>query len=173
VTGTFKGRPILPGNLEGEALVTHAGFNTYASFFTSIHVPAEVARCADSSNPELYGKNLADKIICLPNTVGSTSSGAVWQRVARMGVAPRAMLFSRPIDSLAAGGLIVADLWAGRRIITVDGLGDEFLATVKEGERITVHEDGTVIVGPASKPDTGRRHEAGDSLTGQNQMDGQ
>jgi predicted aconitase with swiveling domain len=146
VTRRFRGRPILPGSLEGEALVTHAGFNTYASFFTSIHVPAQVARCADSSNPELYGKNLADKIICLPNTVGSTSSGAVWQRVARMGVAPRAMLFSQPIDSLAAGGLIVADLWAGRRIVTIDRLGDEFMALVKEGDWIAVREDGTVTI---------------------------
>jgi predicted aconitase with swiveling domain len=146
VTRRCRGRPILPGSLEGEALVTHAGFNTYASFFTSIHVPAQVARCADSSNPELYGKNLADKIICLPNTVGSTSSGAVWQRVARMGVAPRAMLFSQPIDSLAAGGLIVADLWAGRRIVTIDRLGDEFMALVKEGDWIAVREDGTVTI---------------------------
>lgn len=146
VTRTFSGRPILPGNVEGAALVTHAGFNTYASFFTSIHVPAEVARCADSSNPELYGKNLAGKIICLPKTIGSTSSGAVWQRVACLGVAPRAMLFSQSIDSLAAGGLIVADLWAGRRVVTIDRLGGEFLALVKEGDRIAVREDGTVTI---------------------------
>jgi predicted aconitase with swiveling domain len=146
VTRTFKGRPILPGNLEGQALVTHVGFNTYASFFTSIHALVEVALCADSSNRELYGKNLADKIICLPKTAGSTSGGAVWQRVARMGVAPKAMLFSQQIDSLAAGGLIVADLWAGKRIVTVDQLGDEFLAFVKEGDQIVIQEDGTVTI---------------------------
>jgi hypothetical protein len=52
----------------------------------------------------------------------------------------------RPIDSLAAGGLIVADLWAGRRIVTVDRLGDEFLTLVKEGDRIAVREDGTVRI---------------------------
>jgi predicted aconitase with swiveling domain len=146
VTRTFRGRPILPGNLEGETLVTHTGFNTYASFFNSIHSSVEEALCADSSNQELYGKNLADKVICLPKTAGSTSGGAVWQRVARMGVAPKAMLFSQQIDSLAAGGLIVADLWAGKRIVTVDQLGDEFLAFVKEGDRIAVREDGTVTV---------------------------
>lgn len=143
---TFKGRAILPGNLEGEALVTHVGFNTYASFFTSIHTPVEAAQCADSSNQELYGKNLTGKIICLPKTVGSTSSGAVWQRVARMGVAPRAMLFSQQIDSLAAGGLVVADVWAGKRIVTVDQLGDEFLNSVKDGNWIVIRKDGTVTI---------------------------
>jgi predicted aconitase with swiveling domain len=146
VSETFKGRAILPGNLEGEALVTHVGFNTYASFFTSIHTPVEAAQCADSSNQELYGKNLTDKIICLPKTIGSTSSGAVWQRVARMGVAPRAMLFSQQIDSLAAGGLIVADLWAVKRIVTVDQLGDEFLLSVKDGNWIVIRKDGTVTI---------------------------
>jgi predicted aconitase with swiveling domain len=146
VSKTFKGRAILPGSLEGQALVTHAGFNTYASFFTSIHTPAEAAQCADSSNQELYGKNLTGKIICLPQTIGSTSSGAVWQRIAQMGVAPKAMLFSQQIDSLAAGGLVVADVWAGKRIVTVDQLGDEFLKSVQDGDRIVVREDGTVTI---------------------------
>ena len=143
---SFKGRAILPGDLEGEALVTHGGFNAYASFYTSIHVQVETAQCADSGNQELYGKNLTDKIICLPNTIGSTSAGAVWQRVAQLGVAPRAMLFSRQIDSLAAGGLIVADVWAGIRICAVDQLGDEFLESVKDGDLIVIREDGTVTV---------------------------
>jgi len=146
VSRSFKGRAILPGNLEGEALVTHVGFNTYASFYTSIHTQVEAAQCADSSNQELYGKKLTDKILCLPKTTGSTSAGAVWQRVARMGIAPKAMLFSQKIDSLAAGGLVVADVWAGKRIVTVDQLGGEFLESVKDGDRIVIQEDGTVII---------------------------
>jgi predicted aconitase with swiveling domain len=143
---SFKGRAILPGNLEGEALVTHVGFNAYASFSTSIHTQVETAQCADSSNEELYGKNLTDKIICLPKTIGSTSAGAVWQRVAQMGIAPKAMLFSQQIDSLAAGGLVVADVWAGKRIYVVDQLGDEFLESVKDSDRIVIREDGTVTI---------------------------
>ena len=94
-------------------------------------------------NRELYGKDLSDRILCLPKTTGSTSAGAVWQRLARLGVAPKAVLFSQRIDSLAAGGLIVADLWAGRRICTVDQLGDGFLEAVADGDRIVGRGDGT------------------------------
>jgi len=122
------------------------GFNTYASFLRSMYAQADTAECSDSSNQELYGKNLTDKIICLPKTVGSTSSGAVWQKVAQLGIAPKAMLFSQEIDSLAAGGLVVADVWAGKRIYAIDQLGDEFLASVKDGDRIVVREDGTVTI---------------------------
>lgn len=142
---SFKGRAVLPGNVLGKALVSRGGFNAYASFYDSIHVRVEEARCADTNNQDVYGKILTDKIICLPNTTGSTSAGAVWQRIARLGVAPKALLFSRRIDSLAAGGLVVTDLWAGTRIVTVDQLGDEFLDSVDDGDSIEVRADGTVL----------------------------
>lgn len=144
----FHGRPVIPGNIKGEALVSRGGFNTYASFFNSIHVPSKQAICADSGNPDLYGKNLSGKIICLPKTTGSTSSGAVWQRLAKMGNAPRAILFSHPIDTLAAGGLIVAQEWAGGKIYTIDFLGEEFLRSVHDGDAVEIKEDGTVILTP-------------------------
>jgi len=146
VKRVFKGRVIIRGNLEGEALVTRSGFNAYASFYNSIHQASKEDVCADSGNLALYGKILTGKIVCLPKTIGSTSAGAVWQRVARLGIAPKAMLFSQRIDSLAAGGLIIADIWADYKICTIDQLGDEFLATVKDDDLVTVHTDGTVEI---------------------------
>ena len=142
----FKGRAILPASIEGEALVTRAGFNAYASFFSSLHKQVEYAECVDSGNKELFGKNLTNKIICLPKTIGSTSAGAVWPRVAGFGVAPKAMLFSQEIDSLAAAGLIVAEKWGGTRICTVDQLGNQFLQAVKDGDHVEIRTDGTVIL---------------------------
>ncbi len=143
---SFKGRCVLSGHIEGKARVTQKGFNTYASFFTSIHVPADKAICADSGNPEIYGKDLANRILCLPETTGSTSGGAVWQRLAHLGNMPAALLFSRKIDPLAAGGLMLADIWAGKRIITVDQLGDLFLETVKDDDWIKINEKGDVTI---------------------------
>ena len=140
----FSGRAVLPGAVDGEAIVSRGGFNAYASFYDSIHEQVNEARCADGSNQDLFGKILTGKIICLPKTTGSTSAGAVWQRIARLGVAPKAMLFSQRIDSLAAGGLVVTDLWSGMRIVTVDQLGDEFLEAVHDGDLIEVREDGRV-----------------------------
>lgn len=142
----FQGRPVLPGSLEGEVLVTSVGFNAYACFYNSLHADAQRAECADSGNRDLSGKCLNGKIICLSNTTGSTSAGAVWQRIAKLGLAPKAMLFSQTIDSLAAAGLIIADLWAEERIVTIDRLGDEFLKTVTSGDCISILEDGTVII---------------------------
>lgn len=143
---TFTGRAILPAKLRGEALVSRRGFNAYASFYNSLLDGAISAECADGGNPELFGKNMLGKIICLPKTSGSTSAGAVWQRVASLGVAPKALLFAHAIDSLAAGGLIVADIWFHHRICTVDQLGEDFLHVVKDGDWLEVFEDGTVKI---------------------------
>ena len=57
------------------------------------------------------------------------------------------MLFSKPIDSLAAAGSILASVWLdGINMPVVDNLGDEFLEYVKEGMTITVKDGGVVCV---------------------------
>jgi hypothetical protein len=64
-----------------------------------------------------------------------------------MGRQPACMLFSNPIDSLAAAGSILASVWLdGVSMPVVDSLGEEFLNYVKDGMSITIKEDGTVVV---------------------------
>lgn len=142
----FKGRVILGGNLTAEAVVSKQGFNTLASCQKAAMAKKKEILCGDQGNPSIYNKNITGKILCLPKTIGSTTGGMVLQTVAAMGIAPAAMLFSEEIDSLAASGVILADIWNGNRIITVDKLGETFLAAVNEGNKIEIREDGTVII---------------------------
>jgi predicted aconitase with swiveling domain len=145
---TFKGRPVIPGNLEGEALVSKQPFNTTASYFTNMFAGnTETAPCTDANNEELYEKDLKGAIICTPQTVGSTMGAGAIMGMNLLGVGFKAMLFSSHVDSIAAGGLIMDDIWNGRTVITIDLLGDEFMNTVKTGDRIKISEDGTVVVG--------------------------
>ncbi len=142
----FKGRAILTGNANGEAVVTHTGFNSLASFYRSMLIGASQAICSDQDNKELFGKVLTDKIICLPKTIGSTSAGATWDKIAHMGIAPKAMLFSQHIDSLGAAGLVIAEVWSNKRIFVIDQLGEEFLEYVRDNQTVFIKKDGTVIV---------------------------
>ena len=145
---TFKGRPLLPGNLEGEALVSKQPFNTTASYFTNMFAGNTTnAPCTDANNAELYKKDLKDAIICTPQTVGSTMGAGALMGMNELNVGAKAFLFSSHIDSIAAGGLIIDDVWNGRRVITVDLLGDDFMEAVKTGDKIKISEDGTVEVG--------------------------
>jgi len=142
----FEGRVVFAKNTRGRALVTRQGLNTLASFYQSILKNSKKAICSDQDNPYLYKKHLTNKIICLPKTTGSTAGGAVWEAVADRKIAPRALLFSEHIDSLAAAGVILANLWVGRQIVAIDQLGSEFLEYVRDGQEIEIKEDGTILV---------------------------
>lgn len=143
---TFKGRPVVPGSVTAPALVTRQGFNTLASFQKALMFGDKTAKCSDQNNPDLFGKPMAGKALCLPQTIGSTTGGMVLYSACAMERQPTALLFSGPIDSLAAAGAILAGVWSEHPMPTVDSLGDEFLQAVQEGDTVTVSEDGTVTI---------------------------
>ena len=143
----FKGRIVTPGTVTAEALVSHGGLNTLASFQKALQFGDKKATCGDQNNPDLFGKQMLGKALCLPQTIGSTTGGLVLYCACSMKRQPACMLFSNHIDSLAAAGAILADVWLDDVTMpVVDCLGDEFLAYVKDGMKITVKEDGTVVV---------------------------
>ena len=143
----FKGRVVTPGTVTAEALVTHGGLNTLASFQKALQFGDKEATCGDQNNPDLYGKAMRGKALCLPQTIGSTTGGMVLYCACAMKRQPACMLFANHIDSLAAAGAILAEVWLDDITMPViDSLGDEFLAYVKDGMTITIKEDGTVVV---------------------------
>lgn len=144
---TFQGRVIAAGTVSAEAVVSHEGLNTLASFQKALQFGDKTATCGDQNNRDLYGKQMAGKALCLPQTIGSTTGGLVLYCACSMGRQPACMLFSKPIDSLAAAGAILADVWLDNaEMPVVDSLGEEFLNYVKDGMKITVGENGTVTV---------------------------
>ena len=143
---TFQGRVVTPGCAQAEALVTHGGLNTLASFQKSLQFGDKTAKCGDQNNPDLYGKPMAGKALCLPQTIGSTTGGLVLYCACAMDRQPACMLFANPIDSLAAAGAILASVWTPNNIPTVDELGQEFLDYVKDGMTIEIRANGEVIV---------------------------
>ena len=143
----FKGRIVAPGTVTAEAVVSHGGFNTLASLQSALQFGDKKATCGDQNNPDLHGKELAGKALCLPMTIGSTTGGLVLYCACAMGRQPACMLFSNPIDSLAAAGSILASVWLdGIQMPVIDSLGEDFLSYVKDGMTITIREDGTVVV---------------------------
>jgi predicted aconitase with swiveling domain len=152
----FTGRIIVPvpanaarngkASIRAEALVSRQGFNTLASFQKALMFGDKKAACSDQNNSGLYGKPMAGKALCLPQTIGSTTGGMVLFCAAALEQQPACLLFSKPIDSLAAAGAILAGVWTEHPMPTIDSLGDEFLAAVQTGSFVTVDSSGTVTV---------------------------
>ena len=143
----FQGRVVSSGEVIAQAVVTHGGLNTLASFQKALQFGDKKATCGDQNNPDLYGKQMAGKALCLPQTIGSTTGGLVLYCACAMKRQPACMLFSEPIDSLAAAGAVLADVWLEDvSMPVVDSLGEDFLNYVKDDMTITVKEGGVVEV---------------------------
>ena len=143
----FKGRVVSPGTVTAQAVVSHGGLNTLASFQKALQFGDKKATCGDQNNPDLYGKQMAGRALCLPQTIGSTTGGLVLYCACAMHRQPACMLFSQPIDSLAAAGAVLADVWLDDvSMPVVDSLGEEFLAYVRDGMTVTVRDGGIVEV---------------------------
>lgn len=143
----FKGRIVTPGTVTAEAVVSRQGFNTLASMQMALQFGDKQTKCGDQNNDDIYGKPLCGKALCLPQTIGSTTGGLVLYCACAMERQPACMLFANHIDSLAAAGAVLADVWVDNITMPViDCLGEEFLEYVKDGMTVTVKEDGTVVV---------------------------
>ena len=142
----FKGRIIAPGTCTAEAVVTHGGFNTLASLQKALQFGDKTAKVSDQNNPDLYGKPIAGKALCLPQTIGSTTGGLVLYCACELKRNPACMLFSNRIDSLACAGSVLASVWSNTKMPVIDELGEEFLSYVEDGDTITITEDGTVRI---------------------------
>ena len=145
---TFQGRPVVPGDLSGQATVSKQPFNTTSSSMENVWAGnTKNAPCTDQDNKDLFKKDLAGIILCTSQCIGSSMGGGCFMAVAGLDLAPKAMLFSRHIDSVTASGVLMADIWQEKPIICVDLLGEDFLEAVKTGAPITIKKDGTVEVG--------------------------
>ena len=142
----FKGRVVVPGTCTAQALVSREGFNTLASYQMALLFGDKQVKCGDQNNPDIYKKPMIGKALCLPMTIGSTTGGMVLYAACAMKKQPACMLFSKHIDSLAASGAILGDVWTEEVMPVIDNLGDEFLEYVQTGMTVTVAEDGTVTV---------------------------
>ncbi len=143
----FKGRVITSGTVKAKALVTHNGFNTLASLQKALQFGDKQVRVSDQNNSELYGKSLLNKALCLPQTIGSTTGGLVLYCACAMKKNPSCLLFANSIDSLAAAGAILADVWVDSvNMPVIDQLGQEFLDYVKDDMTIEIKENGIVEV---------------------------
>ena len=105
-------------------------------------------KTADSNTA--FCEDIGETPICIDIKAkinGSTTGGMVLYCACAMERQPACMLFSKPIDSLAAAGSILASVWLdGVNMPVVDSLGDEFLDYVKDGMTITIKDGGVVCV---------------------------
>ena len=142
----FKGRVLASGNYKGKVVVSRQGVNTLATFQKSALMNKKEVIASDQNNSDIFFFFITGVALALPMIIGSTTGGMVLQVICSMKINPACLLFSEPIDSLAAAGVVLAKVWENSDIIVIDKLGEEFLKTINTDDEIEVKEDGTVTI---------------------------
>ncbi len=133
----MKGRPIVPGDAEGEALVTSEPLSFWGGY------DFRTGDIIDRHHP-LAGVRAAGRILAVPFSKGSSTTTAVLLEAVRAGTAPAAML-TTGVDTFFALASIAAGVMYGRSFPVV-ALESADFAALQSGDRLIVTRDGTVRV---------------------------
>ncbi|MEB3774007.1 MAG: DUF126 domain-containing protein [Desulfurococcales archaeon] len=116
----FKGRAIVPGGAEGEAVVVDS-----ISFYGE--VDPDTGRLAD-------GRSIKGRILIARRTRGSTVGSYIIYALAKNGAAPKAIIVERAEPIVIVGAILAS-------IPLIDTLPPKFFETVRDGCSITVEGD--------------------------------
>jgi cis-L-3-hydroxyproline dehydratase len=130
-----RGRVVVAGSAEGEALVTHEALSFWGGY------DFQTGTIIDKHHP-LAGVSAAGRILAVPFSKGSSTTTAVLLEAVRAGTAPAAIL-TTDADSFFALASIVAGVMYGRSFPVVSLDARDFDA-LESGTRLAIEPDGTV-----------------------------
>ena len=137
----LKGRGVVGGVTEGEALVTRQAISGFGGIDNKTGAITEVRH-------ELRGQSFKDKVLVFPGAKGSSGWASHFQTVRLNGAAPKAMIFNVMTTKMALGAVVT-------RVPAVTDLDQDPIEIIKSGDWVKVDGDkGTVEITPADERGT-------------------
>ncbi|WP_067936664.1 aconitase X swivel domain-containing protein [Alicyclobacillus kakegawensis] len=127
----LRGRTIVPGFAEGEALVTHQEISGWGG------VDAASGTIIESRH-ELRGKSFKGKVLIFPGAKGSSGWSGVFHTARLAGSAPKAMLFNVITSKVALGAIVT-------RVPAVTDFDCDPLSIINTGDWVRVDGDNGVV----------------------------
>ncbi len=132
----IRGRCVVAGRAEGEALVTTQTISGWGGI-------NERDGSIIERRHELVGQSFAGKILIFPGAKGSSGWSAFFHMTRINGVAPAAMLFTRMTTKMALGAVVT-------RVPSMTDFDQDVFDTIRTGDFVSVDADaGEVRVTPA------------------------
>ena len=137
-------KTVIGGKAQGAALVTKQPINfTAAMCKVPNMLPSKRAEIRDSHH-ELFKRNIANRVLVFPSCIGSTHTGLVLLDLVSMGRGPAALVVQRN-DSLLISGVVLSDVWFGRKIPVVEYESDDLYDHIPDGAHVEVDGDAREI----------------------------
>ncbi|MEQ1408437.1 DUF126 domain-containing protein [Neorhizobium sp. Rsf11] len=132
-TIVLKGRKVVAGRAEGEALVTSETISGWGGINERTGTVIE-------RRHEMRGVSFAGKILVFPGAKGSSGWSAYFHMTRLNGVQPAAMIFTRMTTKMALGAVVT-------RVPAITELDQDPLTVIETGDWVVVDADaGTVTV---------------------------
>jgi len=129
----LKGRKVVAGRAEGEALVTSETISGWGGINERTGTVIE-------RRHEMRGVSFAGKILVFPGAKGSSGWSAYFHMTRLNGVQPAAMIFTRMTTKIALGAVVT-------RVPAITELDQDPLTVIETGDWVVVDADaGTVTV---------------------------
>ena len=127
----LKGRKVMGGDAEGEALVS----TEPVSFYGGVD---PVSGCVTEPGHCCCGEKITGKVFVFPTGKGSTVGSYVIYRMKKLGTAPAAII-NVETEAILATGCVISD------IPLVDKLDQNPVDVIKTGMRVKVRADDGVV----------------------------
>jgi predicted aconitase with swiveling domain len=131
MTITIKGRGIVPGVVEGEALVSHETISGWGGIDPAAGTIIE-------RRHELFGVCFTGKVLVFPGAKGSSGWSGFFQATRLLGTAPLAMVFTALSTKSALGAVVT-------RVPTVSDLAEDPVEIIHTGDRVIVDADRGIV----------------------------
>lgn len=130
-TITLRGRSVVGGYAEGEALVTRDTISGWGGINPMTGTVIETRH-------ELRGQSFKDRILVFPGAKGSSGWSAAFHVTRITGTAPKAMVFNEMTTKIALGAVVM-------RIPSVTDLDRDPLEVIETGDWVTVDGDRGIV----------------------------
>jgi predicted aconitase with swiveling domain len=136
MTLILRGRKVVPGVVEGEALVSRDTISGWGGIDPAKGIVIEPRH-------ELYGVCFTGKILVFPGAKGSSGWSGFFQATRLMGTAPIGMIFTTVTTKVALGAVVT-------RVPAITDLDQDPVEVIDTGDWIRLDADaGLVTVKPA------------------------
>jgi predicted aconitase with swiveling domain len=127
----LRGRKVVPGVAEGEALVSHETISGWGGIDPAKGVIIEPRH-------ELYGVSFAGKVLVFPGAKGSSGWSGFFQTTRLNGCAPLAMVFNAMTTKVALGAVVT-------RVPAITALDQDPTEVIKTGDWVRVDADNGLV----------------------------
>jgi predicted aconitase with swiveling domain len=133
----LKGRAIVPGIANGQALVSHKTISFWGG------VDPHTGEVIDLRHDRV-GAVISGKVFMFPAGKGSSTGSAVLMEGIRNGTAPAAIINARVDPILALGAIVAEELY--HKTVPIVVLSQADFEAIQDGDILAIQIDGTVLV---------------------------